>query len=139
MMRFAEHVVPVAVPTFTDAVRDLEARPTSSLLQTRDPGERAELEWRIALPVMCLVLALVAVPLSRLRPRQGRYARVWIAVLIFFLYYNLAAAAKTWIAHGTAPASVGLWWTHVAVIVLALAVISGPGLLQRLRYRMRPA
>jgi lipopolysaccharide export system permease protein len=139
MVRFAEHVVPVAAPTFSDAVRDLEARPTQSLMHSSDPGERAELEWRVALPVMCLVLALVAVPLARLRPRQGRYARVWIAVLIFFLYYNLAAAAKTWIAHGAAPAGLGLWWTHAAVIVLAFAVISGPALVQRVRYRMQAA
>ena len=33
---------------------------------------------------MCVVLAILAVPLARLRPRQGRYARVWIAVVIFF-------------------------------------------------------
>ena len=92
---------------------------------------------RIALPIMSLVLALLAVPLSRLRPRQGRYARVWIAVLIFFLYYNLAAAGKTGIARGRLPELVGLWWTHIAVTLLALLVIAGPRLTYRLRYRMR--
>jgi lipopolysaccharide export system permease protein len=138
MVRFAEHVVPVPVPTFSDAVRDLEGRPSDSLWRSQDAGERAELQWRIALPIMCLVLALIAVPLSRLRPRQGRYARVWLAVLIFFLYYNLAAAGKTWIARGALPPFLGLWWTHLAVILLALLVILGPALAQRLRYRRTP-
>ena len=32
------------------------------------------------------------VPLARLRPRQGRYARVWLAMVIYFLYLNLVAA-----------------------------------------------
>jgi lipopolysaccharide export system permease protein len=135
MVRFAEHVVPVPVPTFSDAVRDLEARPSESLLRSSDPAERAELQWRIALPIMCLILALIAVPLSRLRPRQGRYSRLWLAVLIFFLYYNLAAAGKTWLAHGTMPQAIGLWWTHVAVLLLALVVILGPAGLHRLRHR----
>ena len=50
--------------------------PTRALLGSRDREKRAELHWRIAMPVMCLVLTLLAVPLSRLRPREGRYARV---------------------------------------------------------------
>ncbi len=137
IVRFAEHVVTLQVPPLTDVVRDLEARPTSSLRHSRDRAERAELHWRISLPIMCLVLALLAVPLSKLRPRQGRYARVWVAVLIFFVYYNLATTGRTWIARGTAPEVLGLWWTHAAVALLALAVILGPGLAQRLRYRLR--
>jgi len=137
IVRFAEHVVTVQLPPLTDAVRDLEARSTASLRHTTDRAERAELHWRISMPIMCLVLALLAVPLSKLRPRQGRYARVWVAVLIFFVYYNLATTGKTWIARGTVPEVVGLWWTHVVVALLALAVIVAPGLINRLRYRLR--
>jgi lipopolysaccharide export system permease protein len=137
LLRFAEHVVPVQVPANSDVVRDLEARPTESLLSSRDPGEHAELHWRITMPIMCLVLALLAVPLAKLRPRQGRYARVWIAVLIFFLYYNLVSVGKTWIARGTVPEWLGLWWTHAVVAALALSVILGPQLRTRLRYRMQ--
>jgi len=136
-VRFAEHVVPVQVPAPPDVIRDLEARPTESLVDSSDKAERAELHWRITMPIMCLVLALIAVPLSRLQPRQGRYARVWLAVVIFFSYYNIAAAGKTWIARGTLPESLGLWWTHAVVALLALAVILTPKILQRLRYRVR--
>jgi hypothetical protein len=35
------------------------------------------------------------------------------------------------------PAVLGLWWTHAAVALLALLVIVGPRLGNRLRYRMR--
>jgi lipopolysaccharide export system permease protein len=137
IVRFAEHVVTLEVPPLTDVVRDLEAAPTSSLRHSRDRAERAELHWRVSMPIMCLVLALLAVPLSKLRPRQGRYARVWVAVLIFLVYYNLATTGKTWIARGTVPEVVGLWWTHAVVALLALAVILGPGVINRVRYRMR--
>ena len=137
IVRFAEHVVPMQVPALSDVVRSLEAQPSAALLASSDPGWRAELHWRLAMPVMCLVLALVAVPLARLRPRQGRYARVWIAVVIFLLYSNLISVGKVWIARGSVPHWVGLWWTHVVVMVLALAVIAGPGLRNRLRYGAR--
>ena len=137
IVRFAEHVVPVQAPVISEGVRNLEARPTASLLDSRDPSERAELHSRIAMPLMCAVLALLAVPLARLRPRQGRYARVWLAVVIFFLYVNLISVGKVWIARGTIPEFLGLWWTHAVVVLLALMVIVGPGLGNRLRYRMR--
>jgi lipopolysaccharide export system permease protein len=58
-------------------------------------------------------------------------------VVIFFLYYNLAAVGKTWISRGTVATGLGLWWTHAVVALLALGVILGPGLATRLRYRLR--
>jgi lipopolysaccharide export system permease protein len=137
MLRFAEHVVPVRVAQSGDAVTAPEARPTGALLGSTGLSERAELQWRIAMPITCMVLALLAVPLSRLKPRQGRYARVWIAVVIYFLYLNLVSAGKVWIARGTVPAALGLWWTHAVVVLLALVVIVGPNLVNRLRYRLR--
>jgi lipopolysaccharide export system permease protein len=137
ILKFAEHIVPVQVPAPGDAVRRLDGLPSRALLGSHDRDQQAELQWRIAMPVTCLVLALLAVPLSRLRPRQGRYARVWLAVLIYFLYSNLISAGKAWIARGTLPAALGLWWTHAVVIVLALLVVAGPGVVQRLRYRVR--
>jgi lipopolysaccharide export system permease protein len=137
IVRFAEHVVPVQAPVISEAIRNLEARSTASLLDSRDASERAELHSRIAMPLMCAVLALLAVPLARLKPRQGRYARVWLAVVIFFLYVNLISVGKVWIARGTIPEFLGLWWTHAVVVLLALMVIVGPGLGNRLRYRVR--
>ena len=135
IVRFAEHVIPVQVPALTDLVRKLEARPTAELLGSSDPKLRAELQWRLSMPLMCLVLTLLAVPLARLRPRQGRYARVWVAGLMFLLYSQLLTVGKVWIARDSAPAFLGLWWTHVVVVALALLVIFGPTLTNRLRYR----
>jgi len=137
IVRFAEHVVPVQVPSLSDAVRNLEGRPTAELLASSDPKLRAELQWRIAMPLMCLILTLLAVPLARLRPRQGRYARIWVAGLIFLLYSQLISVGKVWLARGDAPPLLGLWWTHAAVIAFAVLVIVGPKWAHRLRYRLR--
>ena len=52
---------------------------------------------------MALVLTLVAVPLSRLRPRQGRYARVGFAIVVYFVYSNLLSASKVWVEKGNIP------------------------------------
>jgi lipopolysaccharide export system permease protein len=137
IVRFAEHVIPIQVPTPSDVVKNIEAQPTEDLIGSKDPDKRAELHWRIALPTMCLVLTLVAVPLSRLRPRQGRYSRVWLAIVVYFAYSNLVSAGKVWLARGTTSEFLGLWWTHAAIAALAFAFISGPRILANLRLRLR--
>jgi lipopolysaccharide export system permease protein len=137
ILRFAEHVVPIQVPTPTDVIKNIEAQPTEDLVGSTDPEKRAELHWRIALPTMCLVLTLLAVPLARLRPRQGRYSRIWLAILVYFVYSNLISAGKVWLARGTTPAFLGLWWTHIAIVLLTLVFISGSRGLVSLRSRLR--
>ncbi len=137
IVHFAEHTIPIQVPVVSDVVKNLEAQPSRSLWESKNLNKRAELHWRVAMPVSCIVLTLLAVPLSRLRPRQGRYSRVWLAVVIYFLYQNLINIGKVWIARGSLPEVAGLWWTHAAVALLALVVIYGPAMSNRIRYRVR--
>ena len=137
IVHFAEHTIPVQVPQVSSVVKQLEAQPSRALWESHDLNKRAELHWRVAMPVSCIVLTLLAVPLARLRPRQGRYSRVWLAVVIYFLYQNLITVGKVWISRGAVPEVVGLWWTHAAVIVLALIVTSGPTIANRIRYKVR--
>ena len=82
------------------------------------------------------MMALIGVPLARLRPRQGRYARVAFAVLIFFVYIELAIAGRMWLVRGVTPGWLGLWWVHAGValfgaVLLLCAALAGA----RLRYR----
>jgi len=128
---YAELTIPVQVPPVTD----LDAQPTAALLASPDPKRQAQFQWRLSMPLMCIVLTVLAVPLARLKPRQGRYSRVWLAVVVYLVYSNLISLGQAWIAHGAIPVALGLWWTHAAVILFALAVIFGPQAAQRLRYR----
>jgi lipopolysaccharide export system permease protein len=137
LMHFGEYTIPVQVPVVSDVVKTLEAQPSRALLESSDLNKRGELHWRIAMPVSCIVLTLLAVPLSRLRPRQGRYARLWVAFLIYFLYQNLINVGKVWISRGTVPEVVGLWWVHAVVVLVTLLVISAPQITNRIRYRVR--
>ena len=55
---------------------------------------------------------VLAVPLARLRPRQGRFGRIGIAILAYFVYSQVLAAARTWVESGVVPEFVGMWWVH---------------------------
>lgn len=134
IMRFAEHTVPIPTPPANALVTDLDAAPTAALYASSAPRRQAKLQWRIALPLMCLVLAIVALPLSRLAPRQGRYARIWLAVVLYVVYLNLLTAGEAWIGRGTIPTYLGLWWVHAVVILLAIVIARGPAVAHRIRF-----
>jgi lipopolysaccharide export system permease protein len=118
-VRFAEHGIPVRMDAAVGGMTRVEARSTDDLRRDASPSAVAEFQWRISLPLMALVLALLAIPLSELEPRQGRYARIGIVILVFFIYTNLLSAARTWLEKGAVAPSVGLWWPHVLMLCVA--------------------
>ncbi len=122
-VRFVEHGIPVVVPEPGAGRDDPERKPISALIGSAALADMAELQRRVSLPVMVLVLSLVAVPLAALRPREGRYARVAIAILIYFVYSNLVSAAEVWIERGRIPPQVGAWWVHALVVVAGLVLL----------------
>lgn len=117
-IRFAENVIPVRIPAVVASGLELEAMSTASLWGAPELSRQAELQWRIALPLSVWVLALLAIPLAKLRPRQGRYARVWQGIVLYFVYMSLLSAGQVWLERGTTPAVLGLWWVHAALLVL---------------------
>jgi lipopolysaccharide export system permease protein len=100
--------------------RDLrrDSKTTQMLLDSDSPRDKAELQRRLSLPIMVLVLMLLAVPLAKVSPRQGRYGRLVIGILCYLVYSNLLTATGVWIAAGQVPMLIGTWWVHVAALLL---------------------
>ena len=104
----------------------VKAEPTERLLHSHNLEEKAELQWRLIAPVSTILLALLAVPLSKSSPRQGKYARVPLAILVFAAYYNLSALTKKWVAKGAIGAFPGLWWSQIILAILILFLFWQP-------------
>jgi lipopolysaccharide export system permease protein len=119
-VRFAEHGIPVRVGASVAGPARVETRPTLDLMLDGAPAAQAEFQRRVSLPLMALILAVLAVPLAELRPRQGRYARIGIVILVYFIYANLLSAAQTWVEKGWIQPALGVWWTHALVLLAAL-------------------
>jgi lipopolysaccharide export system permease protein len=123
VIEFREHGIPISTPADVIGPQDPDTKPTRELWGTGEASDIAQLQSRASSPLMALVLTLVAVPLSRLRPRQGRYARVGFAIVVYFVYSNLLSAAKVWVEKGELPPVVGVWWVHLAVLGLGLYLV----------------
>ncbi|MSP53007.1 MAG: LPS export ABC transporter permease LptF [Gammaproteobacteria bacterium] len=84
--------------------------------------ELAELEWRVSLTLQVLILMILAIPLSRVKPRQGRYAKFLPAILIYLVYVNLIFVARYLLEKGMVSPMIGLWWVHVLILIVALGL-----------------
>ncbi|MEJ2088718.1 MAG: LptF/LptG family permease, partial [Gammaproteobacteria bacterium] len=88
------------------------------------PDAQAELQWRESTAVSALLLALLAVPLSRTQPRRGRYSKVMLAVVIYALYYNLLGVARTGVEQ---QATATLWWAPGLLLLVVITAFVTAG------------
>jgi lipopolysaccharide export system permease protein len=82
----------------------------------------AELQWRMAMPLSVFLFALVAVPLSRVNTRQGRFAQLLPGVMVYIVYIDLLFVAQSWMKHGKLSPLLGLWWVHGLLLLLGLGL-----------------
>ncbi len=88
---------------------------TIELILSSEAPDRAEFQWRMSTPISALLLALAAIPLSRSRPRQGRYAKMLLAVGIYAIYFNLLDVSRSWVEQGSLSF---IWWVPGALALL---------------------
>jgi lipopolysaccharide export system permease protein len=85
----------------------VKSAPTRTLRQSSDFEDKAEFQWRLSTPISALLLALAAIPLSRSRPRQGRFAKILLAIGIYAIYFNLLDVSRSWVEQGSLAY---IWW-----------------------------
>jgi len=101
---------------------DVRGFETTSL-DLADPKHAAELQIRLAWPLMTLVAALAAFGMARPQPRSGRFARTVPGVGLFVAYYLALVFAQEGLAEGVVPAALGLWPIHGVFLVAAILMI----------------
>lgn len=98
---------------------------TLALWQARTQRLAAtELQWRIALPLSALILTLLGTPLSRIKPKHGRYAKIAAAALCYIIYANLLFLARAWLKKGFLVPIVGMWWAHGIMLLFAIFLLT---------------
>jgi lipopolysaccharide export system permease protein len=124
-MRFAEHGLRHRFAAPTVAPQKTALRSTAALLADGRPADLAELHWRLATPVMTLLLLLFAYPLARSGPR-GRAIGLVAGIVLFLAYSNLLSLGQSLLLRKTLPASLGLWWVHGGFLLLLLGMFAWP-------------
>lgn len=95
---------------------------TVELLDSDQPAHKAAVQWRLSVPILVLVVSLIAIPLSKTDPRQGRFARIVPAVLLYVVYLVMLNGARGMAEDGKVSAVVGLWSVHLLFAAIAAAL-----------------
>ncbi len=116
-VRIEQSIIPVD--------KRVETYPTPALIALRhtSPKFEAELQWRIALPISTLILAIIAIALSKVDPRQGRFAQLFPAFMLYIIYVNLLFVGRAWLQKSKIPLEWGLWWVHAIMLIIAVLLI----------------
>ncbi len=113
IVSFGDYALRMPSALTPDSNPGVDAVSSWQLLHENSLQASSELEWRFSVPIVTWVLALLAVGLSYVRPRQGRFGNFLPAVLIFVIYFNLLIASRAWLQAGVISPWIGLWWVHL--------------------------
>ena len=95
---------------------------------------QGELGYRLALPWLMIIAPMLAVPLAQVRPRQGRWLRLFPSILLFVSCALGIISLKNAVGKG----SVSVWayaWLILGFMALALYMNWGSRVQHRLRFR----
>lgn len=123
-----------ATPTLVK--RPWKGLPNSALLASENIRDKTEFQVRLSQVLALLVVALLALPLSRSAPRQGPFGRLVLAFFIYTFYLSVQGASEKWMAVGITPAWLGMWWVHLSMAMVALLLFVPNSVVYR-RWRRR--
>jgi lipopolysaccharide export system permease protein len=118
IMEFERYAVRVQVAETQRGIIPPKSMPLETLVKTPSNEARAELLWRIGLPLSAVVLALLAIPLSFVNPRAGRSANLFFALLVYVLYNNMLTVSQAWVAQGKVSFTLGWWPIHLSMLLV---------------------
>jgi lipopolysaccharide export system permease protein len=130
---FDEYGTRLAPPEELSEDTATDAMTTQALINSSKVEHQVALQWRFSIPVMMFIVTLLAVPLSRINPRSGRFARILPAVLLYFSYLVSLNTLRGAIEGGSLPIGMTLIPVHLVFLLLALVLIFSEKILLNLR------
>ncbi len=110
-----------------------ESIPTSELIQSDLQEHKAELQWRLLTSLNFFIAVLLAVPLSRINPRQGKFLKIFPALMIYALFnmaqFNWARAVQK----GDLPLEFGIFWLQGMVMLGCILWMTVPNMIRKWR------
>ena len=120
---FGKHILQITPPK-PNGRSIIEALTISELKKFSDIKAQALYQWKIAMPFIFPILALIAVPLARVKTRQGKFAKITPAILFYLSYIALLFSTKFALEQKIISMNFGLWGVHILTFVFSLILLS---------------
>lgn len=123
MVSYETYAILLPKPSVGLASSARESMRTSELLASDVPRMKTELHWRLSIPVLAFVVTLLAVPLARVNPRQGRFLKLLPAIFLYMAYLGLLIAMRDALDKGRMPVALGMWPVHALFLLIGLGLL----------------
>jgi len=94
--------------------------PSSELAESSRLDHQSLYQWRWIVPISILVLGLLGLRMSKSGPREGRFGKVFFALVLYVIYNQLLVTSREAVNGGSLPPEIGLWPIPVLFLLLAL-------------------
>ncbi|GLS83112.1 LPS export ABC transporter permease LptF [Paraferrimonas haliotis] len=121
---FGDYQMQIKEQAAEERRRRLSALPLNELRAMDTAEANAEFHWRLAIPLALPIMVLMAVPLSRVNTRQGKFAKIGPAILLYLGYFGMLVAGRRSLEDGVLPEQLGLWWVHLFGLIIAIIMIA---------------
>ena len=118
VMKYDEHEVKL-VNTTPEFSLNYRMKSISDLIYDDNKAlSSAEIQWRLFAPLSTLILILFAFVLGDVAPRQNKYSNLLFAIIIYFIYSNLAIVSVNEVQKNSNLFSfIGTWWVHILALL----------------------
>jgi len=93
---------------------------TSELMASEDMKDKVLLQWRFIVPFGVITLGLLGLRLSKTEPREGRFGKLFIAIVLYLVYFQLLFTLKKFSYSQISPMEYSLWLIPLVFLVFAL-------------------
>lgn len=135
-LHFDSYRMRVSDPADVGEITRARTLPSAEVFAQRhqDPLVMGEWLWRVSMPFIVPVAALLALALSRVSPRQGRFLKLFPAILLYISYVVLIASARNALEKGKVG-PVAIWGIHAGYFLLGLLMLGWEDMLLWARRR----
>ena len=123
ILHYETYAVRIEPEISANPAAGLSELPTRRLFASDDRLLRAEWQWRLAKPISLFILATLALVFAYTDIHRGRFANLFTAIFIYFIYANLLGIAQAMIRQERIPVGLGLWWVHAGFALLTAYLI----------------
>ncbi|WP_297834280.1 LPS export ABC transporter permease LptF [Pseudomonas sp.] len=122
-------------PIEREADNKRKSTSTAMLIASTAPQDKAELQWRETRGVSAILLALLAVPLSRTAPRKGRFSTLLPIATLFAVIFYAGNICRSLVGNASISQTPGVWSVPLLMGVALLIFIARDLSFLRLRFK----